>query len=410
MFDHLNLSKEILKALTEKGFETPTEIQEKCIPLIQSGKDVFGRSKTGSGKTFAFSLPAIDMVDAALQEVQVLMVCPTRELAVQVAEETRKATLYKESCAVACVYGGASMVNQITALKKAKIVVGTPGRIMDHMRRRTLRLSSVKLVVLDEADVMLNMGFREDIETILRSVPKSRQTVMFSATIPPAIRAITKTYLKEPEFVEIGELNTTLKEITQTYIRVTPTGKRQALIELVAKLSPKGCIVFCNTKSMAELVSRMLVNKGFNARALHGDMKQSERKRTLDDLKLRTIDILVASDVAARGLDIDDLDYIFNYDLPQDVEYYIHRIGRTGRAGKTGNALSIVSNSDELVLLKKYREATKSEIFEHELSGTLSVFEAIEGEIPPERSVLYGTPAYKSKSGKFIPFAKRGRW
>ncbi len=410
MFDYLNLSKEVLRALSEKGFETPTEIQEKCIPLIQAGKDVFGRSKTGSGKTFAFSLPAIDMVDTSLQEVQVLMVCPTRELAVQVAEETRKATLYKKGCGIACVYGGASIVNQITALKKAKIVVGTPGRIMDHMRRRTLKLSSVKLVVLDEADVMLNMGFREDIETILRSVPKSRQTVMFSATIPPAIRAITKIYLKAPEFVEIGELNTTLEEIEQTYIRVAPMGKRQGLIELLGKLSPKGCIVFCNTKSMAELVSRLLINRGFNARALHGDMKQAERKRTLDDLKRRAIDILVASDVAARGLDIDDLDYIFNYDLPQDVEYYIHRIGRTGRAGKSGNAISIVSNSDELVLLKKYKEATKSDIVEHELSKTLSVFEAIEGEIPPERSVMYGTSAYKSKSGKFIPFAKRGRW
>ncbi len=410
MFNHLKLSDEVIRALEAKGFENPTEIQEKCIPLIKEGKDIFGRSKTGSGKTFAFSLPAIDMIDPLLQEVQVLVVCPTRELAVQVADETRKATMYKEGCAVTCVYGGASMVNQINSLKKAKIVVGTPGRIMDHMRRRTLKLSAVRLVVLDEADIMLNMGFREDIETILKSVPKTRQTVMFSATMPPAIKAITKMYLNNPEYVEIGELNTTLEEISQTYIRVQQSGKRQGLVEILQKLSPKGCIVFCNTKRMTDVIARLLINKGFNAKALNGDMRQSERKRTLDALKTRAIDILVASDVAARGLDVDDLDYIINFDLPLDVEYYIHRIGRTGRAGKSGNAISIVSTSDELILLKKYQAATKSELKEHELSSGLSVHEEIVGEKPPEKSVLYGTSAYKSKTGKFIPFAKRGRW
>lgn len=410
MFEKLGLSNELLKALDRIGFNKPTEIQEKCIPLIKEGKDVFGRSKTGSGKTFAFALPAIDMVDTEQYEAQILVICPTRELAVQVAEETRKATFYKEGTAVACVYGGAGMNNQIIALKKAKIVVGTPGRLMDHLRRRTLKLNSIKLVVLDEADVMLNMGFRQDIETILNKVPKQRQTVMFSATMPVTIRNITKMYMKNPEYVEIGELNTTLKEIKQTYIRTKSTGKRQGLVELIEKLSPDGCIVFCNTKRMTDTIATLLINKGFNAKALNGDMKQSERKRTLDALKQRKIDILVASDVAARGLDIDDLDYIFNFDLPQDVEYYIHRIGRTGRAGKSGNAISIVSNSEELIMLKKYKEATKSDIIEHELSKKLSVFEDIVGEIPPEKSVLYGTSAVRGKTGKFIPFAKRGRW
>ncbi|NCA66497.1 MAG: DEAD/DEAH box helicase [Clostridia bacterium] len=409
MFNHLNLSEEILKALESKGFENPTEIQEKCIPLIFAGRDIFGRSKTGSGKTFAFSLPAIDMVDVEMPAVQVLIVCPTRELAVQVADETRKATLYKEACAIACVYGGASMINQITALKRAKIVVGTPGRLMDHLRRRTLRLNNVKLVVLDEADVMLNMGFREDIETILISVPRERQTVMFSATMPPAIKAITKMYLKNPEYVEIGELNTTLVEIEQSYVRTNLTGKRQAIVELFQKLSPQSSIVFCNTKRMTDIIARVLTTNGFNAQALNGDMRQAERKRTLDAFKAHTIDVLVASDVAARGLDIDNLDYIFNYDLPLDVEYYIHRMGRTGRAGKSGSVITLINNSDELITLKKYKQATKSDLNEHKLSQSLSTFEDIVGEKAPEKSVIYGASAYKSKTGKFIPFAKRSR-
>lgn len=410
MFNHLGLSEEILKALESKGFVNPTEIQEKTIPVIMEGKDIFGRSKTGSGKTLAYALPAIELIDMTSDRIQALVVCPTRELAVQVKEEIRKITDYKEGCNVVCVYGGASMINQIAGIKKAKIVVGTPGRLMDHLRRHTLKLDKLKLIVLDEADVMLNMGFREDIETILKRVPKERQTVMFSATMPPAIKAITRTYMKDPKYIEIGELNSTIDEIEQTFIRTSPNGKRQALIELFEKIKPEKSIVFCNTKIETDQIMNMLNKNGFKTLALHGDMKQSERKRVMDDVKANKTATLIATDVAARGLDIDDLDYIFNYDLPNDVEYYIHRIGRTGRAGKSGKAITIINSGDELIMLNDYKKATQSEINENELSETLTTFMDIVAVKPPVKSVMSGKTQYASKSGAFLPFTKRTRW
>ncbi|MDD4316815.1 MAG: DEAD/DEAH box helicase, partial [Clostridia bacterium] len=338
MFNQLNLSEWILNALEAKSFVVPTEIQQTCIPLIAEGKDIVGRSKTGSGKTFAFGLPAIDKVDTQLKSIQILVVCPTRELALQVTDELRKITEFKEGCGIVPIYGGADIERQIRALKGGKIAVGTPGRLMDHMRRGTLKLHNLKMAVLDEADEMLNMGFRDDIESILKATPKSRQTVMFSATMPTAIKAITREYMIEPQYVEIGELNSTIDKIDQSYIRVSRTGKKAALIELFEKLSPERSIVFCNTKRMVDDIKGLLSGKGIDCLALHGDMRQSERKRVMESIKSHKVSTLVATDVAARGIDIEDVAYIFNFDLPNDVEYYIHRIGRTARAGKSGKA------------------------------------------------------------------------
>ena len=383
MFNELNLSEGILKALGLKGFTVPTEIQNKCIPLIVEGKDIVGRSKTGSGKTFAYGLPAIDKIDTALDGVQVVVICPTRELALQVTDEIRKITEFKEGCAVVPVYGGSDMKRQILALKRAKIVVATPGRLMDHIDRRTIKLDKIKLVVLDEADEMLNMGFRDDIEKILKFVPKIRQTVMFSATMPPAIKTITKEYMINPEYIEIGELNSTVELIDQSYVRVSRGGKKRALLEMFKKLSPKQVIVFCNTKRMVDEINDLLNNEGFNSLALHGDMMQSERKKVMTAIKLHKVSTLVATDVAARGIDIDDIDYIFNFDLPNDVEYYIHRIGRTGRAGKSGKAITLINTKEQLIDLNQYKNSTKANIVEDDLSKELADFEEIKAEKKP---------------------------
>ena len=252
MFDQLGLSEEIMQAVAQNGYETPTDIQAKCIPLILQGHDVVGRSVTGSGKTFAFGLPAIQMVDKADRRCQVLIVCPTRELCLQVTGEIRKITGNMQHCATVPVYGGAGMEKQIQALKNGKIIVGTPGRLMDHLRRKTLKLDGLKLAVLDEADEMLNMGFREDIECILRQTPSVRQTVMFSATMPGPIKAISRDYMQDPIYIEIGAPNSTLDEIEQTYFRFSGKEKKYAIVELFRKLQPKCALIFCNTKRKVE--------------------------------------------------------------------------------------------------------------------------------------------------------------
>lgn len=376
MFGDLNLSQDIQKALEKHGYVTPTEIQQKCIPLILEGKDVVGKSVTGSGKTFAFALPAIERIDRADECVQVLIVCPTRELCLQVTDEVRKVTEETEGIKTVPIYGGANMDRQITALKTAKIVVGTPGRLMDHLRRRTLKLDGLRLAVLDEADEMLNMGFREDIETILKQTKKTRQTVMFSATMPPAIKAITKEYMREPVYVEIGAQNATINEIEQTYLMFYGLEKRFAIVELMKRLQPRCSIVFCNTKRMVDVLYDILTESGFDCVALHGDMRQPERKRVMTAIKEHRSACLVATDVAARGIDIEDVDYIFNFDFPLDMEYYIHRIGRTGRAGKSGKAISLIGGQDDIILLSAIQTATKADIKMHELSDELEVYVA----------------------------------
>ncbi len=361
-FDDLGLSKPILRAINELGFTKPTIIQERSIPAMKEGHDILGRSKTGSGKTLAFGAPAIEMIDGS-DHVQVLILCPTRELATQVSSELKKFAKYKENVRICAIYGGQPIDKQIFLLKKkANIVVGTPGRVMDHMRRHTLKLKNLKMMVLDEADEMLNMGFREDIETILQEVPETRQTALFSATIPPAIKSITKTYLSDPILVEVGKEDTPVETIKQYYYNV-PRGRKEDVLELLLhRYEPKLSMIFCNTKKMVDLLTEELSVRGFRALGLHGDMKQSQRTTVMDSFKSGRTPILIATDVAARGIDVENIDAVFNYDLPTDYEYYIHRIGRTGRAGKDGVAYTLISGHDQKSGIKNIMYHAKTQI------------------------------------------------
>lgn len=365
-FSELGLPPEMQRAIDELGFETATDIQAEAIPAVREGRDVIGKSQTGTGKTLAFAIPAIEKIDRSEAEtsVQVLILCPTRELAQQGADEIKKLTRFMQGVWVTDVYGGAPMDRQIAHLKKCNLVIGTPGRVMDHMRRGTLSLANVKLVVLDEADEMLSMGFREDIETILKDVPETRQTVLFSATMPDPILELTETYLTEPHMIEINREQVTLENIRQIYVDVPMGRKLDALNLLLRSYEPRLCMIFCNTKAMVEEVTQYLVRNGFAAEALHGDLNQSQRTRVMDAFKSARIPLLVATDVAARGIDVNDIDYVINYDVPGHDEYYVHRIGRTGRAGKEGTAITICSGRRQFYMIRDLARVAKSEIKE----------------------------------------------
>jgi len=368
-FNELNLSQELIMAVDDLGFEEMTEIQEKSIPLLLEGTDLIGRSNTGTGKTAAFGIPAIESITAEMSRcLQVLILCPTRELAMQACDELKKFAKYKKWVKPAAVYGGASMEKQIYTLKRgANIVVGTPGRVMDHIRRRTLKIDNIKTVILDEADEMLNMGFREDIESILNDIPQEHQTVLFSATMPPEIMNITKKYQNNPAVIKIAAKYKTVDLIQQFYFEVAMGRKTDALKLLLAAYQPKSSMVFCNTKKMVDELTEALLSGGFKAVGLHGDMKQSQRTQVMNSFKCGATSILVATDVAARGIDVSGIDAVFNYDIPQDNEYYIHRIGRTGRAGHTGAAYTLVSGRRQVNELKDISRYTKAEIIHMEL-------------------------------------------
>ena len=343
LFTELGLSPELLKAIDKLGFEQASPIQAAAIPVLMSGKDVVGQSQTGSGKTAAFGVPAVEKVDPTKREVQVLILCPTRELAVQVSEEFHKLAFFKRGINCLPIYGGQSYERQFFGLKQgAQIVIGTPGRVMDHMRRGTLRLDTVKMVILDEADVMLNMGFREDIETILKDAPKERQTVFFSATMPKPIRDLIEKYSRDPESVKIEQKSLTVAAIDQVYYEVDRRHKMELLMRLVDIFDLKLGIIFCNTKRMVDELVDHLEAAGYQADRLHGDMTQAMRDRVMNKFRQSGLEFLVATDIAARGIDVDDVEVVFNYDLPYDAEDYVHRIGRTGRAGKSGKAISLV--------------------------------------------------------------------
>lgn len=363
LFNQLNLSQEILQAADELGFSEMTEIQQKTIPLILEGLDVTGRSNTGTGKTAAFGIPAVESIHEYDKDVAVLILCPTRELAMQACDELKKFSKFKKYVKICAVYGGASMEKQISELKRGmNIVVGTPGRVMDHMRRHTLKLQNLRTVILDEADEMLNMGFREDIETILKSVPENRQTILFSATMPPEILALTKTYQHNPVTVKINEKYRTVDLIDQYSFEVAMGRKTDALKLLLSAYSPKSAMVFCNTKKTVDELTEKLSESGFKAMGLHGDMKQSQRTQVMNSFKNGSLSILIATDVAARGIDVNGIDAVFNYDLPQDNEYYIHRIGRTGRAGQKGTAYTLVSGRKQVSAIHNISRFTKAEI------------------------------------------------
>ena len=343
LFSELGLSAELLKAIDKLGYEQAAPIQAAAIPVLMTGKDIVGQSMTGSGKTAAFGIPAVEKVDPNLRAVQVLILCPTRELAIQVSEEIHKLAFFKRGINCLPIYGGQSYERQFFGLKQgAQIVIGTPGRVMDHMRRGTLRLETLKMVILDEADVMLNMGFREDIETILKDAPKERQTVFFSATMPKPIRDLIEKYSREPQNVKIEQKAMTVPTVEQVYYEVDRRYKMELLTRLIDLYDMKLGIIFCNTKRMVDDLVEHLEAAGYQADRLHGDMTQAMRDRVMNKFRKSGLEFLVATDVAARGIDVDDVEVVFNYDLPYDPEDYVHRIGRTGRQGKSGKAISLV--------------------------------------------------------------------
>lgn len=371
LFNELNLPEEILRAVEDMGFSEATEIQSKAIPVMLEGKDLVGKSNTGTGKTAAFGIPAaVSVTRGGKNGVEVLILCPTRELAIQACKEIEKFSAYMPWVKPCAVYGGAAMDKQISELRRgANIVVGTPGRVMDHIGRKTLKLENLRTIVLDEADEMLNMGFREDIETILSFVPEERQTVLFSATMPPPIMAITKEYQNDPVVIKVESKARTVDTIEQKYFEVPMGRKTDALKLLLIAYEPKLSMVFCNTKKMVDELTEALVSKGFKAAGLHGDMKQASRTQVLSAFKSGSINVLIATDVAARGIDVEGVDCVFNYDLPQDNEYYIHRIGRTGRAGKSGAAYTIISGRKQFYELKNIASFIKADIARAELPG-----------------------------------------
>lgn len=361
-FDQLPLSKEIQKAIQKMGFEEASPIQSQAIPHILEGKDIIGQAQTGTGKTAAFGIPAVEMVDPKEKKVQAVVLTPTRELAIQVAEELRKLCEYKKDIKILPIYGGQPIERQILALKKGiQVVIGTPGRVMDHMRRRTLKMETVKMIVLDEADEMLDMGFVEDIETILHEMPEQRQTIFFSATMPKEILNLTKKYQKDPQIVKVVHRQLTVPNIEQAYFELKEKAKLEVLTRLIDLYNPKLSVIFCNTKKRVDEVVAQLQTRGYFADGLHGDMKQSQRDRVMSKFRTGTIEVLVATDVAARGIDVDDVEAVFNYDVPQDEEYYVHRIGRTGRAGRSGQAFTFVVGK-EIYKLKDIERYTKSKI------------------------------------------------
>lgn len=359
-FENLEFSKETKRALKDAGYIDATPIQAEAIPYVLAGYDLIGQSKTGTGKTASYSLPMIEKIDNKNKKVQAIVLCPTRELAVQVADEIRKFLKYQEGIKTVAIYGGQSIETQIKILKKGvQIVIGTPGRVMDHMRRKTLKLDQVKMCVLDEADEMLNMGFEEDIETILKDVPKDRQTVLFSATMNKKILSITKKYLNKPKNVKIKAEELTVNEIEQISISIKEAMKSETLMRLIEVYHPQKAIVFCNTKKRVDDLIEVLKQNHFKAEALHGDIKQSQRERIMKRMRNGEFQILVATDVVARGIDIQDVEFVLNYDVPQEEEYYVHRIGRTGRNGNTGKAFTFVVGKEKSKLqsIKKYTNA-----------------------------------------------------
>ena len=346
-FTDLGLRAELIEGIHRLGFESPSPIQAETIPTALSGSDIVGLSQTGSGKTAAFGLPALNMIDIDLKQTQVLVLCPTRELAVQVCEEINRLASALKGFTSVPVYGGAPIDRQMRALRKgAHVVVGTPGRVMDHLRRKTLRTDAISLCILDEADRMLDMGFREDMEVILSDMPENRQTLFFSATMNRGVEGLIRNFSKNPQEISIERRALTVDTIEQNYYEVRNRSKIEVLCRLLdLETKPRG-IVFCNTKQMVEDATEALTARGYVADRIHGDITQVNRERVIKRFKDGSVELLVATDVAARGLDIDDVDIVFNYDLPHDPEDYVHRIGRTGRAGRSGKSVTFVYGRD----------------------------------------------------------------
>ncbi len=355
-FSDLNLSKEVLQAIDDMGFESPSEVQEGTIPLILEGRDVLAQAQTGTGKTASFGIPMIERIQDDCDGMQGLVLVPTRELARQVSDELKKLAKYKKFISIVPSYGGADMGKQLRDLKKgADIVVGTPGRVMDHMKRKTIVLDDLKFLTFDEADEMFDMGFRDDMKTIIEKTNPDRQTLFFSATFDNDIKEFSRLYQVDPAKVIIEKKELTAEKIEQFYLELNRNMKTEILNRLILIHKPKKSIIFCNTKRMVEALELEIAQKGYKVDSLHGDMRQSSRDNVMKKFRNGTIDVLIATDVAARGLDVSDIDLVFNYDLPQQAEYYVHRIGRTARAGKKGVSFTFVTSRD----YPKFKEIEK---------------------------------------------------
>lgn len=368
-FDDLGLGPKVLRALRDVGYETPSAIQAATIPTLLAGRDVVGLAQTGTGKTAAFALPVLDRLDVSQKAPQALVLAPTRELALQVCEAFERYAAHLTGVHVLPVYGGQGYGVQLSALRRGvHVVVGTPGRIMDHLEKGTLDLSQLRFLVLDEADEMLNMGFAEDVETILADTPATKQVALFSATMPAQIRRLSQRYLDDPAEITVKATSTTAANITQRYLVVSYPQKVDALTRILEVENFDGMIVFVRTKNETETLAEKLRARGYSAAPLNGDVAQAQRERTVNQLKAGKLDILVATDVAARGLDVDRISHVVNYDIPTDTESYVHRIGRTGRAGRTGDAISFITPR-ERYLLKQIEKATKRPLVEMPLPG-----------------------------------------
>jgi ATP-dependent RNA helicase DeaD len=372
-FAELGLDDAVLKALRDVGYETPSAIQAATIPSLLAGRDVVGLAQTGTGKTAAFALPILSRLDLKQKTPQALVLAPTRELALQVCEAFERYAAHLKGVRVLPVYGGQGYGVQLSALRRGvHVVVGTPGRIMDHLEKGTLDLSELRFLVLDEADEMLNMGFADDVETILADTPEDKNVALFSATMPAQIRRISKKYLNDPEEITVKNKTTTSANTTQRYLMVSYPQKVDALTRILEVENFEGMIVFVRTKNETETLAEKLRARGFSAMAINGDVAQVQRERTVNQLKSGKLDILVATDVAARGLDVERISHVVNYDIPTDTESYVHRIGRTGRAGRSGDAISFVTPR-ERYLLKHIEKATRQPLTQMQLPSVEDV-------------------------------------
>lgn len=369
------LDNRIVRAIREMGFEKLSPIQEQAIPYLLQGEDIIGQAQTGTGKTAAFGIPAIQHINPDVKKLQTIILCPTRELAIQAAEELRKIAKYMHGIKVLPVYGGQDISRQIAGLRGVQIIVGTPGRVMDHMRRHTIKLDLVNMVVLDEADEMLNMGFREDMELILGQIPGEHQTALFSATMPKPILEITDRFQKDAKLVKVAAKELTIPLVSQKFYRVKNQDKDAACVRLLEYYQPKLTLIFCNTKKKVDELADLLKQQGFQAEGLHGDLSQAQRDVAMNRFRNGGASILIATDVAARGIDVDDVEAVINYDIPQDIEYYVHRIGRTGRAGRKGRSFTF-ANSREIYKIREIERVCHTTITEKKLPGAAKVLKA----------------------------------
>lgn len=361
-FVSLGISEVLVEKLRGQGVAKPTPIQEQAIPFVMKGNDIIAQAQTGTGKTFAFILPILEKINHDAEHVQALVVTPTRELALQITDEFEKMIADIEGVDVLAVYGGQDVAKQLKKLKRnPQIVVGTPGRLLDHIRRETVRLSEISFLVLDEADQMLHIGFLGEVEDIIRETPASRQTMLFSATIPPEIRQLAKKHMREPEYIQVEKTQGPADNVNQVAIHTTDRAKQGTLIQLVESYRPFLAVIFCRTKRRVSKLYDVLKANGFSCDELHGDLSQAKRERVMKRFRDAEVQLLIATDVAARGLDVEGVTHVFNYDIPQDAESYVHRIGRTGRAGMTGLAITFYSSADEPML----------ELIEKELNITI---------------------------------------